>query len=355
MKTVSVILPVKNSHATIRRTVDSLLAQDYRGSVEIVLVGDRDDTSWDALRDEIDGGLVTTLGVEIDTGGRDANFKRNVGLAAASGEILALTDSDMVLPADWVSNGVALLDAHDCVGGPMVSVSDGFWGSYVDRNPFGSKTPRMQSPYVIDRQTLGTRGRKLPITANVFLTRELFERVGGLDAEFVHSYEDYEFFQRVVDAGFAILCTPALAALHYHRQGWHALVREYHRSGRGCGQFVRKYPHSPMSRARVQGLVGLLAALVGVLLQAAAHVALDVPALATLDALAAGGVVLAGAALSLLCVVRTGKLAALTYPLVTFVLVMSFSSGLVRHLRTSGPSSSTALLPELIPAVAAQS
>jgi GT2 family glycosyltransferase len=355
MKTVSVILPVKNSHATIRRTVDSLLAQDYRGSVEIVLVGDRDDTSWDALRSEIDDGLLKTLGVEIDTGGRDANFKRNVGLAAASGEILALTDSDMVLPTDWVSNGVALLDAHDCVGGPMVSVSDGFWGCYVDRNPFGSKTPRMQTPYVIDSQTLGTRGQKLPITANVFFARELLERVGGLDAQFVHSYEDYEFFHRVVDAGFGILCTPELEALHYHRQGWHALVREYHRSGRGCGQFVRKYPHSPMSRARVQGVVWLFAALVGVMLQAVAHVAVHVPALATLDALAAGTVGLAGVALSLMCVIKTRKLAALSYPLVTFVLAMSFSSGLVRYLRASGPSSSTPLLPELIPAVAAQS
>jgi cellulose synthase/poly-beta-1,6-N-acetylglucosamine synthase-like glycosyltransferase len=353
MKTVSVILPVKNSHGTIRRTVDSLLAQDYRGSVEIVLVGDRDDTSWDALQAEIDDGLIKTLGVEIDTGGRDSNFKRNAGLGAASGEILALTDSDMVLPSDWISTGVALLDTHACVGGPMASVSDGFWGSYVDKNPFASKTPRMPTAYVVNRQTLGCRNHKLPITANVFLTRELLERVGGLDAEFVHSYEDYEFFQRVVDAGFEILCTPELAALHYHRQGWRALVREYHRSGRGCGQFVRKHPHSPMSRARVQGLTWLLAALVGVVAQAGAHVAVHVPALAALDALAAGSVGLAGVALSLLCVVRTRRLAALTYPLVTFVLALSFSSGLVRHLRASGPSRA-ALLPELVPAVAPQ-
>lgn len=351
MKSVSVIIPVKNSHATIRRTVDSLLAQDYRGSVEIVLVGDREDTSWDALRSDVDRGRVKTLGVEIDTGGRDANFKRNLGLAAASGEVLALTDSDMVLPTDWVSKGVALLETRDCVGGPMVSVSDGFWGSYVDRNPFASKTPRMQTPYVITSGTLGSRGRKLPITANVFLTRELFGRVGGLDAEFVHSYEDYEFFQRVVDAGFEILCTPELAALHYHRQGWRALVREYHRSGRGCGQFVRKHPHSPMSRARVRGLTWLLATLAGMMAQASAHAAAHVPALAALDALAAGSLGLVGIALSLLCVVRTRRLAALTYPLVTLVLAMSFSSGFVRHLRASGPAPAPPV-PDLVPAVA---
>jgi cellulose synthase/poly-beta-1,6-N-acetylglucosamine synthase-like glycosyltransferase len=350
MKSVSVIVPVKNSHATIARTVDSLLAQDYHGPVEIILVGDRDDTSWEALRPDIDRGLVKTLGVQIDTGGRDSNFKRNAGLGAASGEILALTDSDMVLPSDWISTGVALLDTHACVGGPMASVSDGFWGSYVDKNPFASKTPRMPTAYVVNRQTLGCRNHKLPITANVFLTRELLERVGGLDVEFVHSYEDYEFFQRVLDAGYEILCTPTLAALHYHRQGWHALLKEYHRSGRGCGQFVRKHPHSPMSRSRIQGLTWLLAALTAITAQAIAHIATDVPALTALDTLTAGSITLTAAALSLTCLIRTRTLAALTYPLVTLILALSFSTGLIRHLQASRPLRNAAA-PSAIPAV----
>lgn len=106
-----------------------------------------------------------------------------------------------------------------------------------------------------------------------------------------------------------------------------------------------------MSRARVRGLTWLLAALAGMLAQASAHVAVHVPALAALDALAAGSLGLAGIALSLLCVVRTRRLAALTYPLVTLVLAMSFSSGFVRHLRASGPSTAPPVA-DLVPAVA---
>jgi glycosyltransferase involved in cell wall biosynthesis len=144
MHTVSVVIPVKNSGRTIRRTVDSLLAQSYEGPIEILLVGDVGDRTWDAIRDHIDAGAVRIVETAIETGGRDSNHKRNLGLEAASGELLCLTDSDMVLPEHWVRTGVALLAGWPCVAGPMASVSDDFWGTYVDGNPFAPKTPRMQ-------------------------------------------------------------------------------------------------------------------------------------------------------------------------------------------------------------------
>jgi GT2 family glycosyltransferase len=323
MRSASVVIPVKHSQRTIGETVASLLAQDYAGEIEIVLVGDPDDGSWTALPDDP---RVRRLEVDVNTGGRDSNVKRNVGLAAATGDVLCLTDSDMVLPADWLSTGIALLDEHPCVGGPMISVHRDFWGRYVDGNPIASKTPRMDDGYVLDQDTLGRRGYKLPITANVLFTRELYERVGGLDPEFVHSYEDYEFFQRIVDAGATILCTPQLAAWHHHRQGWRALVREYHRSGRGCAQFVGKHPHSPFAAGRLRQLEVVCTAAVFL------PVALAVMPAATV------GLLVAGLLLGALCVARARTPHAVAFPAVTLVLGLSFSTGLMRGLR-AGPRS----------------
>jgi hypothetical protein len=192
----------------------------------------------------------------------------------------------------------------------------------------------MPERYRVDRETLGRRGRKLPITANVLFTRAVYEAVGGLDATFVHSYEDYEFFQRIVDAGFAVVCDPALAAHHHHRQGWRALVREYHRSGRGCAQFVGKHPHSRFSRDRMRQLeVVMTVALFGLVACVEQPVAL-----------------LAGLALAALVtayvVARARSPQAAAFPAVTLVLGLSFTTGLVRGLRSRPPSLPAASIKE---------
>jgi succinoglycan biosynthesis protein ExoA len=331
VRRVSVIVPVKDSARTIVGTVESLLSQDYAGPLEVLLVGDVGDGTWQPIRELIDDGAVRIVELDVATGGRDANAKRNAGLAAAAGELLALTDSDMVLPRDWVSTGVALLGAHACVAGPMQSVSEDFWGRYVDTNPLAGKTPRMAADYVTCRNSFDG-ARKPPVTANVLFTRELYETVGGLDASFVHSYEDYEWFQRVVDAGFSVLCTDRLRALHHHRQGLRQLLREYHRSGRGCAMFVRKHPHSSFGRNRVGHLARLLAVVALVLVELLALALVD-GHLATALVPAQVGLVLAGsAALALACAVRVRSATAMAFPFATLVLGVSFSAGLLRGL-----------------------
>ena len=327
MTSVSVIVPVKNSERTIRGTVEALLAQDYAGPLEIVLVGDVGDSTWDPIRAEIDAGAVRIIETSVRTGGRDANHKRNLGLEAASADVLCLTDGDMAPAPDWVATGVDLLvgDGWSCVAGPMASAEPGFWGEYVDGNPFVSKTPRIPCDCVTRHDRIGRRGHKPAVTANVLFTREVYERVGGLDPTFVHSYEDYEWFQRIADAGYDVLCSPRLTARHHHRQGWLDLLREYHRSGRGCAQFVRKHRSSHLGRSRIQQLVLVLVlAALGVLDVLAAATGISGLALAALS----GGCALA-VCVSLACALRTRQLIAAAYPVVTLVLGVAFSAGML--------------------------
>jgi succinoglycan biosynthesis protein ExoA len=331
VRAVTVVVPVKNSQRTIVATVESLLTQDYPGPLEVLLVGDVGDRTWEPLRERIDAGDVRILELEVATGGRDSNAKRNAGLGAATGEVLALTDSDMVLPSDWVSTGVALLDEHACVAGSMQSVSDDFWGRYVDRNPFAGKTPRMVEDYVTCRNSFDG-ARKPPVTANVLFTRELYERIGGLDAAFVHSYEDYEWFQRVVDAGFDVLCTDRLRAAHHHRQGLRQLVREYHRSGRGCAMFVRKHPHSSFGRNRLGHLARLLAVMTLMLVETATLAFAGGDLAGELVPLQAALAVAGSAVLAAACALRVGSATAMAFPFATLVLGVSFSTGLLRGL-----------------------
>jgi cellulose synthase/poly-beta-1,6-N-acetylglucosamine synthase-like glycosyltransferase len=261
---VSVVIPVKENQTTIGTTVRSLLTQDYRGSVEILLVGDIKDPTWEPIQEAINSGRVRILEVEVHSANRDANAKRTIGLKAARGEILALTDSDMVLPSHWISTGIQyILRGWPCVAGPMRGATGNFWDAYADLVSLGSKTPRFVVNRVLDDERYGRPNHKPPITANVFMTREALGRAGDFDASFVHSYEDYSWFWAACKAGVPILCTPSLQADHYHRQGWRRLLRQYTRAGRGCADFIMKNPESPLSRLRVVQWMAVWAAMLG--------------------------------------------------------------------------------------------
>ena len=164
--------------------------------------------------------------------------------------MLCSIDSDTRMPPGWIAAAVRHLQGGwDGVAGPYASLDRTFWGDFVDRNPLGSKTPRMETPYVFDAGTLGRRGHKPPVTGSVAFTDEVYAAVGGFDKDFVYTYDDYEYFQRVAAGGFRILCTPELGIGVHHRTGFRQLVKEYWESGAGCAQFVRKFPRSKLSRA----------------------------------------------------------------------------------------------------------
>ncbi|MFZ7126867.1 MAG: glycosyltransferase [Desulfobacterales bacterium] len=256
--TVSVVVPVKASHASIRPLCLSLIGQTVKPS-EILLVGDAKDPTWGPIADLIDTGRVKVIEVERppDHLGRDTNLKRRAGCASATGRIIAVTDADMILPPDWIRTGLELLDRNpvDSVAGTILSAprnrtfSEHLLNLYTDYSIL-AKTPRFSATHVVGKANFG-KGKKLPISANWFFTREAYNRSGGFDPAFTLSYEDYSLAWRMVSAGCTILCTRLLWGYHHHRQDIRSLVKEYVKSGRGCAMFIFRYPKSPMSRRRV--------------------------------------------------------------------------------------------------------
>ena len=150
LPTVSVIIPCRNNAATIRATVDSLLGQDYPALAEVILVGSTGDSTWSALADVRDPRLVM-LEQENTPGKRDPNVKRDKGLRKASGEVLALADSDIVMDPDWLRRAIPqlLTQGGGVVAGGMKRIHDTFWGRFVDRNVLAAKTPRVPRSYSV--------------------------------------------------------------------------------------------------------------------------------------------------------------------------------------------------------------
>ena len=154
---VSVIIPVKDRRALLDAALDALEAQTF-DDFEVIVVddGSRDGSGEAAARRTIKGRPVRV----VAGGSNGAVRARIAGVAAASGDILAFTDSDCAPQPQWLARAIAAFDAgSDLVNG---------------------KTIAARPPLPLER-TMGSGEEGLYPTCNVFYRRAAYDKVGGFD------------------------------------------------------------------------------------------------------------------------------------------------------------------------------
>lgn len=159
---VSVIIPARDAEATLARTLDSLAAQDLEQPYEVVVVDDGSSDGTAAVT-EADRGLIRGPVTVIRQGPLGPAEARNRGAAAASAEVLAFTDADCFPRPGWLREGLRALTDADLVVGAVLP------------DPLSPLGP-------FDRSLWVTWENGLYETANLFVTREVFNRVGGFEA-----------------------------------------------------------------------------------------------------------------------------------------------------------------------------
>jgi len=116
LRSVSIILPVRNGAKFIGRKLESLLALNYpRELVEIVVVSDDSEDATDDVARQFEGQGVRLL--RVARGGKSAAI--NQGVPITSGEILVFTDARQAVDADALRNLVA------CFGDPAIGAVSG--------------------------------------------------------------------------------------------------------------------------------------------------------------------------------------------------------------------------------------
>ena len=95
---ISVIIPVYNAESTLRRCVDSVLAQTFP-DFECLLINDGSEDKSGEICDEY---AIRDSRVRVfHKGNGGVSSARNVGLDNATGEWIAFVDSD-----DWVGRNI---------------------------------------------------------------------------------------------------------------------------------------------------------------------------------------------------------------------------------------------------------
>ncbi len=122
--TISVVIPMYNSSATIERALDSVLAQTYKADYEIIVV---DDGSTDGSAQIVERYAAAHPKVKIElirqvNGG--AAGARNTGLRAAKGDLIAFNDSD----DRWLPGKIAFQTEY-FANHPEVDLIGGMYGA----------------------------------------------------------------------------------------------------------------------------------------------------------------------------------------------------------------------------------
>ena len=219
---VSVVVCAYDAADTLEDCLSSLAALDYP-DYEIVLVNDgsRDATGEIARRHARTDGRLRV----IDTPNQGLSAARNVGLAAATGEIVAYTDADVRADPDWLTFLMQpLLDAPDVVGsgGPnVVPADDPPIAQCVARAPGGP------THVLLDDRT----AEHVP-GCNMAFRRAALLEVGGFDPIYVRAGDDVDICWQLQGRGWRIGFAPAALVWHHHR----ASVRAYWRQQVGYGE-----------------------------------------------------------------------------------------------------------------------
>jgi GT2 family glycosyltransferase len=223
VSTISVVIPNWNGGQWLPGCLEALADQDRPADELIVVDNGSRDGSVDYLSSEHPEVRVLTLG-------RNTGFAHaaNVGMAAASGEFVALINTDVMLASDWLRRTATALETEPeaaSVACKMLSLEDHTRvydagdvlrrdGACEQRGRFGPDDGRWDTPGEVFGACAG---------AALYRREAVLER-DGFDERYFAYLEDVDLALRLRLAGWLCRYEPAVA-LHAGEGSSHQLAR----------------------------------------------------------------------------------------------------------------------------------
>ncbi|MDF1754816.1 MAG: glycosyltransferase [Verrucomicrobiales bacterium] len=223
----SIVICTYKGAKLVKGAVESALSLNYP-NYEIIVVNDGND---DRVR-EIIQPIDSVRHVGVPHGG--LSNARNIGAKTATGDIIAYTDDDCILPPEWL-NWLALAfespDRPDCVGGPNIPP------------PALTKEQAcvIASPGGPSHVLIGNRLAEHVPGCNIAVKKHVFDDIGGFDDRFWTAGDDVDFCWRLMDAGYKIGFHGAAFVWHLRRSTYKAYLRQ--QKGYGRAEAILKGVH----------------------------------------------------------------------------------------------------------------
>jgi len=216
---VSVILTVRNEGGNLGHLLDSLVLQE--GLHELVIVDAASTDNTLAVAESYRGKFPRLTLVSRPCRRGEG---RNIGAAQATGDLLAFIDGDCIANTFWLRRLAAAW-----AGDPMTVVAGrtlltGYWAF--------TKLHRVE---------LAHKGQDTTWpSCNLAYPRDLFERIGGFDPNFVTA-EDIDLNLRAVEAGARIVHAPDAIVYARARDSINGFLKQAYWNGYGRKQLTAKH------------------------------------------------------------------------------------------------------------------
>ena len=219
---ISVVIATRNRASLLEETLEQLRSQPFAAGDELIVVdnGSTDDTVRVISR--ASAAFPVRL-VQLQERANGKSPALNTGIAASRGDVLALTDDDVLVADDWLAQVRRIFDdqAIDLAGGrvdPRWERPAPRWMQVERDGHYG----RLASPLALlhygEPQALGQR---TAVGANLAIRRRVWEELGGFANHLGRRTgtllcgEDHDFCQRAVAAGFRCEYRPELRVRHW--------------------------------------------------------------------------------------------------------------------------------------------
>ncbi len=253
---VTIIMPVRNEAAYIRRSLGSVLAQDYPAELIQIIIADG--MSNDDTRRILDEYRASHPNIEVvDNPRRIVPTGMNAALRLARGKIVIRVDGHCEIAPDYVKRCVKHLqeDGIDGVGGSIETIGENQISQAI--------AAAMSSHFGVGDSAFRTRSSHTPAVDTIpfpAYTRKVINLAGPYDEELVRNQDD-EYNYRIRALGGKLLLSGDLRSRYYSRGNLASLWRQYFQYGYWKVRVFQKHARQMQARQFVPFIFlgGLLA------------------------------------------------------------------------------------------------
>ena len=223
---VSVVVCSYNGHRTLGQCLESLRRLDYQ-DYEVIVVDDGSHQSLSPIANE-----HSVRFIRVTNGG--LSRARNIGLEAATGDIVVYIDDDAFPDPHWLSYlaHTFLTTDYAAVGGPNVAPpGDGQVADCIDNAP-GNPTHVLLS----DQDAEHLPG------CNMAFRKSCLAAIGGFDPFFRIAGDDVDVCWRLSERGWKLGFNPAAMVWHHRRNSVRAFWNQQRNYGRAEALLEKKWP-----------------------------------------------------------------------------------------------------------------
>jgi O-antigen biosynthesis protein len=224
---VSVVVCAYNAERTMEQCLASLEALNYP-DYEVIVVNDGSTDSTLAISERFPYCKI------ISQPNKGLSVARNVGAEAATGEIVAYTDSDCVADPDWLTYLVGKMQFSGlaaCGGPNFPPPENNMIPAAVAVSP-GGPTHVLVSDDVAEHIA----------GCNMAFRRDVLQQLGGFDPLYRAAGDDVDICWRFQDAGYTIGFSPSAVVWHFRRNTVKAYLGQQKGYGKAEALVYGKHP-----------------------------------------------------------------------------------------------------------------